>query len=300
MATGKELEFKNKLDVSGRVCFLKGTGDLAKLSITTKWSSAEIYLHGAHITHFKKKNEEPLLFLSQESRFEEGQAIRGGIPIIFPWFGAKEGFPAHGFARVKDWVLKEIVMTREGSVELHFSLPDSEKPEGVPFDLDYTVSVGETLRLRLIVINKSPDREFVYEDCLHSYFNIGGVNSVGISGLKGVNYRDKVADFAEKTETAEIIKISSEVDRVYMDTLSTVEIHDPALRRKIRIEKENSTSTVVWNPWIAKAQALPDFGNEEYQKMVCVESGNLGKNKVSLAPGKSAVLKVEISSSSSL
>jgi glucose-6-phosphate 1-epimerase len=296
MATGKGSNWDDKFGVSGRVGFTKGNGGLPKVSVTTEWSSAEIYLHGAHLTHFQRKNEEPILFLSKESRFEAGQAIRGGIPVIFPWFGPKEGHAAHGFARVKEWELKEIVNISNGGIELVLSLSEGANTEIVPFSLEYTVGVGETLALKLIVKNESSDKELTCEDCLHTYFNVGGIDAVSISGLKGANYRDKVEDFAEKTETASTIKIASEVDRVYMDTTSAVEIHDASFHRKIRIEKENSASTVVWNPWIVKAKAMPDFGDEEYQKMVCVESGNVGKNKMVLAPGKSAALKVDISS----
>jgi glucose-6-phosphate 1-epimerase len=295
MATGIGSNLNDKLGITGRVGFAKGNGGLPKIGVTTEWSSAEIYLHGAHVTHFQKKNEEPMLFLSKESRFQAGQAIRGGIPVIFPWFGSKEGHAAHGFARVKEWELKEILSTSNG-IEVVLTLSEGTDAETVPFGLEYRVGVGETLALQLLVTNKSSDKELSYEDCLHTYFNVGAIDAVSITGLKGANYRDKVENFAEKTEAGDAIKIASEVDRVYMDTTSAVEIHDASFRRKIRIEKQNSASTVVWNPWIAKAKALPDFGDEEYPRMVCVESGNLGKNKIVLAPGKSAALKVSISS----
>jgi len=107
---------------------------------------------------------------------------------------------------------------------------------------------------------------------------------------------DKVANFAKKTETEDAIKITSEVDRVYLDATGTVDIHDARLGRVIRVAKKNSASTVVWNPWIAKAQQMPDFGNDEYPKMVCVESGNVNANKVTLAPGKKSTMKVTLSS----
>ena len=102
--------------------------------------------------------------------------------------------------------------------------------------------------------------------------------------------------FAQKTEDADSIRINSEVDRIYFDTTGVVEIHDPGLGRKIRVEKSGSASTVVWNPWIAKAQQMSDFGNEEYKQMLCVESGNVVNNKVTLPPGKSSVLKVVLGS----
>ncbi|MDB6124426.1 MAG: putative glucose-6-phosphate 1-epimerase [Pedosphaera sp.] len=297
MTTGKGTDWDDKFDIPGRVRFMEGVGDLPMININTEWSSAEVYLHGAHVTQFQKKGEEPLLFLSQVSRFAEGQAIRGGIPIILPWFGAREGLPMHGFARIKNWELREIVPSKDGAIGLRFQLPDSpEAGNFPPFTADYIVTVRDTLSLELIVTNKSADQELSLEDCLHTYFTVGDISAVSITGLKGVDYLDKVENFAKKTEAGDAIKISSEVDRVYMDTTAPTEIHDARLKRKIRIEKEGSASTVVWNPWIAKAQQMPDFGNEEYQRMVCVESGNVGKNKLTIGPGKSASLKVKLSS----
>jgi glucose-6-phosphate 1-epimerase len=105
-----------------------------------------------------------------------------------------------------------------------------------------------------------------------------------------------VDDFACKLELAEAIRIRSEVDRVYLNATGPVEIHDGKWRRKILVEKTGSASTVVWNPWIAKAKAMADFGDEEYHGMVCVEAGNVGEGKISLAPGKAAVLHVRLSS----
>lgn len=280
----------------GRVTFLDGQSELPMIEVGTAWSTAEIYLHGAHVTNFTKKGEPPLLFMSQCSRFTENQPIRGGIPIIFPWFGMREGLGQHGFARVKDWDLKEFVPAPDGSVSIRFRLPDCpEAATLVPFAADYIVTVDEALTLQLVVTNRSRDESFTFENCLHTYFEVGDIAAVSIAGLKGVTYLDKAANFARKTETDEVIRIASEVDRTYLNTTSVVEITDPRLRRRIRIEKHSSLSTVVWNPWIAKAQEMPDFGNDEYQRMVCVESGNVAENQISLPPGESSTLKVRLS-----
>ena len=283
--------------VLGRVTFLDGRGDLPMLEVTTPWSSAEIYLHGAHVAHFKKKDEPPLLFLSQCSRFADGQPIRGGVPVIFPWFGQREGLGQHGFARLKDWELKEVAPAADGSVQVRFRLP--ECPEAVafpPFTVDYVVTVNQSLTLELTVANGSKDREFLFENCLHTYFAVSDVTAVAINGLKGVSYLDKVASFLEKTETSDPIRIASEVDRTYLNTTGPIEILDPRLGRRIRVEKSGSASTVLWNPWITKAQQMSDFGNEEYEQMLCVESGNVAANSINLAPGATSTLKVRLSS----
>jgi len=296
MGNGKA-EPKVPSGTPGRVAFIDGRGELPMLEVATAWSTAAIYKHGAHVSHFQKHKEPPLLFLSQCSRFAEEQPIRGGIPIIFPWFGHREGMGQHGFARAKAWDLKEFVPAPDGSVSVRFHLPDYPEASAYPaFSVDYSVTVNEALTLELKVTNNSGDEILSFENCLHTYFEVGDSSAVSITGLKGVEYLDKVENFAQKTEVNDSIRIASEVDRIYLNTTGPVEILDPALGRRIRVEKHGSVSTVVWNPWIAKAQQMPDFGNDEYQRMVCVESGNVGSNQVKLPPGESSTLMVKLSS----
>jgi D-hexose-6-phosphate mutarotase len=180
---------------------------------------------------------------------------------------------------------------------LRFSLPETAESGVWPsFTAHYVVTVTDCLTLELIVTNADPKQAFSFENCLHTYFAVGDIGDVSIAGLKGLSYLDKVDSFAQKTETADAIRINSEVDRIYLDTPGPVEIHDEKLGRRIRIEKSGSASTVVWNPWIAKGQQMPDFGNDEYRRMVCVESGNVARNKLTLPPGKSAALRVKLCS----
>jgi D-hexose-6-phosphate mutarotase len=284
------------LEIPGRVIFIDGNGNMPKVEINTAWSNAEVFMHGAHVSHFQKKNEPPVLFLSQLSRFQANTPIRGGIPVIFPWFGSREGEPSHGFARIQTWDLREIAQLTDGRISLRWSLPDCA-PAALysKFSVDYWVTVGKTLAAELIVANASADEEFTFESCLHTYFSVGDIGAVSISGLKGIEYLDQCENFARKTERADHIKICQEVDRMYLNTPGPVEIHDSKLQRRIRIEKWGSLSTVVWNPWIAKAQRLSDFGNDEYLRMVCVESGSVGENEITLPAGKSASLKIELS-----
>ncbi len=292
-----ESEAKSKFETPGRVTFLDGQSELPMLEITTASSTAEVYLHGAQVTGFKKKGEPPLLFMSQCSRFSEGQPIRGGIPVIFPWFGMREGLGQHGFARIKSWDLKEFAPSPGGSVSVRFRLADCPEASTLPpFTAEYIVTVDDTLTLQLVVTNRSSDEPFTFEDCLHTYFEVGDITAISIVGLKGTAYLDHVANFAEKSETADAIRIASEVDRIYLNTASPVEIIDPRYGRRIRLEKQGSASTVVWNPWVAKSQQMPDFGNDEYQRMVCVESGNVAANRITLPPGKSHTLTLKLSS----
>lgn len=279
------------------VLFQEGQGDLPMLEIRTAWSTAVVYLHGAHVTHFQKAGEPPLLFLSKMSRFTAGEPIRGGVPVILPWFGAREGQPSHGFARLLAWHLEEVTFLRSGEVNVRLRLPTLEDYRGfTPFAAEYNVTIGRRLRLALSVTNATPDRELVLEDCLHTYFAVSDIARTSVAGLRGVRYLDTVGERAERVETARAIRFTGETDRIYLHTPHTIEIHDRGWKRRIVIEKEGAATTVVWNPWIEKAQRMPDFGNEEYRQMVCVESGNAGPDRLTLAGGQTAALAVTLSS----
>ncbi len=279
----------HSFEIPGILTVTTGLGGLPVIHIASSWSRAEIYLHGAHITDFHKTGEHPLLFVSGSSKFEVGQAIRGGIPIIFPWFGARNGHPAHGTARITEWEITAADVIHDGSVKVVFQMPDVEN-----LAVSYQVIVGESLGLQLAVTNRG-ETEATFENCLHTYFHVGDVQSASIHGLKDSRYFDKVLD-ATFTETAEAIRIAAETDRVFLDTSADLTIEDPVLTRRIHIAKSGSLSTVVWNPWIAKSHAMTDFGDNDYPHMLCVESGNVSENRITLFPGETSRMTVELSS----
>ena len=285
-------------EIPGRVAITTGNGGLCKIKVTTSSSAAEIYPHGAHVTHFQKNGEPPLIFLSRKSWFAPGKPIRGGVPVCFPWFGNRDGEPSHGFARLTEWQLVKTAATPDGKVTLHFALPPIPGREAWKnLRTDFVVTVADTLTMELIAANDSRDGTFEVENCLHTYFHVGDIGEVSLTGLRGAPFNDFAAGDTgtRKLENDSVLRISKETNRVYPDHATTVEIHDASLQRTIRVEKSNSHSTVVWNPWTT--QKLPDdFDSAEHKQMVCVESGNVKQNKILLAPGKASVLKVILSS----
>jgi glucose-6-phosphate 1-epimerase len=298
MSTQTFPESLRKFEIPGRVALAKGNGSLPKINVVARHSTAEIYLHGAHVTAFQKNGEPPLLFLSRQSRFAAGEAIRGGVPICFPWFGPREGDVAHGFARVTEWKLIETATTADGTVTLTFRLPmPPERTAWERLRAEFIVTVSDQLTMELVATNDSADKAVEIENCLHSYFHVGGINQVYIAGLQGAPFDDFAAGAAgaRKLENDSVLRIARETNRVYPDSTETVEIRDENLKRTIRVEKFNSHSTVVWNPWTT--QKLPDdFDPAEHKIMVCVESGNVKQNKISFPPGKTTALKVILSS----
>jgi D-hexose-6-phosphate mutarotase len=287
-----------RLQIPGRVEIVNGHGQLPLVKIHTPWSTAEIYLHGAHVTGFQKNGEPPLIFMSARSYFAAGKPIRGGVPICFPWFGNRDGEPSHGFARLTEWQLVKATAAPNGTVTVTFALPGiAGSSNWNLLRTEFVVTVSDKLTMELTMASESCDGMVDIENCLHTYFHVADISAVTLTGLENAPFDDFAFGAGGKRSAAENapLHIAQETNRVYPDNIAAVEIRDGKLKRVIRVEKFNSKSTVVWNPWTT--QKMPeDWGAGEHFNMVCVESGNVKQNKLSLAPGKSAALKVVLSS----
>jgi len=292
------IEHLKKYEIPGRVAVTTGNGGLAKLVITSKSSTAEIYTHGAHITQFQKNGEPPLLFLSHKSWFAPGQPIRGGIPICYPWFGGREGEPSHGYARLVEWQLVKTAATPDGAVTLHFALPQVPGREAWKnLRTEFIATIADTLTMELISANDACGEALQVEACLHTYFHVGNIEATHLTGLQGAPFDDFAFGAVAAPRPAETapLRFFQETNRVYPHNASTVEIHDEKLKRIVRVEKFNSQSTVVWNPWTTQ-KLSGDFDPAEHTDMVCVESGSVKQDKLTLAPGQTSSLKVILSS----
>lgn len=269
--------------------------------VANQHALANIALQGAHIATFQPRGEEPVLWLSPNAKFAPGKSIRGGVPLCWPWFGPHKTdskLPGHGFARTVPWELLETKAHSDGSTSLRFGLIENDTtraqwPHASTAQLE--VTVGRSLKVELVTTNTG-NTPFELGEALHTYFQISDVDNMTITGLEGCEYLDKVQDFARNTQQGGI-RIGSEVDRVYVNTSADCVIEDKGLKRAIRIAKQGSRSTVVWNPWKEKAEKMGDFGPALHRDMVCVESGNALENVITLQPGEThrlvAVYSVE-------
>ncbi len=287
---------------SDQVKFSKGSGNFVFIEITNAKAKAKICTYGAHIMEFTPCKQRPLLWMSGNSWYELGKPIRGGVPICWPWFGAgaSEMLPAHGFARISQWHVIDIKSLEYGATQVELALcrEDVSNPAltGFPFELRMEFIIGSELQMRLSMKNLG-DQPQTISAALHTYFSVSAVEQVLIRGLDQVGFEDRVVGASKPYGNTQVgdIKIDREVDRLYLDTRSAVEIIDPGFDRLIRIEKEGSASTVIWNPWIRKSQAMPDFGDEEYHGMLCVEAVNAGSDTRIIAPGIEHALVQRIS-----
>jgi glucose-6-phosphate 1-epimerase len=266
-------------------------------SVSSAAAKAEISLYGAHVLSYTPSGGKDLLFMSSKSLFSVGKAIRGGIPICFPWFGphaTEKSFPIHGFARVSQWTL-DSVREEEGSTILALSLSDSEETRKLwphAFRLGLRISVGASLDMAMKVENPGK-AAFSVSDALHSYFRVKAVKAVRVEGLDKLSYIDRVGERTVRKQSGPVA-ISGETDRVYLKS-KALSITDPGLGRTILIERKSFPDAVVWNPWIDRSKAMADFGDEEYKSMICVEAASVFDNAILLEPGKSAVQKMSLS-----
>ncbi len=287
------------LEIPHRVTFEDGPGGLVRIAVTTPLAEARLYLQGAHVAHYQPAGSHPLLFMSGSSHYAPNKAIRGGVPICFPWFGPRAGHPeapAHGFARTLPWEVESIQCVEE-IVTIVLRLDANAQTRALwphDFALRHRIVIGSQLEMTLETHNPS-ENSWSFEQALHTYLLVKDVRDIPIAGLSGVEFIDKVEGGTRKLQDAAPIRITAETDRVYCATQTACVIDDPGLQRRITVGKSGSNTTVIWNPWTEKARAMADFGDEEWPGMLCIETANTGADAVTLTPGATHSMSATIS-----
>ncbi len=270
----------------------------APLELTAQGGSGEVYEHGAHLASWVPADHDPVIWMSALARFEPSVAIRGGVPIIFPWFGSGRSGqlnPAHGFARTRQWQLLS-QGNEGGDAVASFALDGAAASEPnfpYAFAARYVIRLGSTLQLHLTVENTG-EVPFSFEEALHTYFRVGDVRQIRVEGLDGCTYLDQAdpSGLVARQQAGDVT-FTGETDRIYASS-DPVRLVDPVLGRTLTIEKQHSASTVVWNPWIQKAGRMGDFGDDEWTSMVCIEGGNLRDSAVELQPGQAHEMRYTV------
>ena len=274
------------------VDFLSGPGDLPVVALRSDLGEVIVALNGAHVLNYQTADGISVLWRSQHSNFQAGKPIRGGIPLCWPWFGphpTDPTKPSHGFARTSQWALTNVNRSVPGGgVAVEFGLSDSPESRGLwphRFALRYRVAViPGALRVELTTVN-SGSEPFTITAALHSYFGVPSIEAVRIHGFDGSRYLDQLANLSEHSQSGPI-SFTGEVDRIYTNVPRRAEIVASPSGHRIEVESEGSRSSVIWNPWIAKARRMPDFGDEEYREMVCLETANAGPDSITLKPSE--------------
>ena len=255
--------------------------------ISNSLATASVSLYGGHIVSWQPKTQtKPVLWLSDLVKFQQGKAIRGGVPICWPWFGAhpsQASLPGHGYARITPWELNSVHTLANGTTELNLSLGKSDLSQlywQAEVHLELKITVGDILEISLTTVNKS-DHEVTITEGLHTYFQISDIANIRVVGLEGSDYIDLVNQNESHTQHG-AITFDGELGRIFLNNQSTCVIEDPALNRRIRIEKNGSNSTAVWNPGLGVASKMEDLGAAGWRDMVCVESANALGNRITL------------------
>jgi D-hexose-6-phosphate mutarotase len=278
--------------------------DIVLIHINHPMATATISLEGGQVLKWQPTSEaEPVLWFTDPTHWLPSRAIRAGVPICWPWFGAhltEQAAPAHGYARLCNWEVAAISIGPSGTVDIDLSMvPTHEAATCFPLraSLATRISVGETLSILLTTFNNG-EAPITITEALHAYFKVGDIDDIQIEGLDGCDYIDLIHQNIRKTQVG-AVRFASEAGKVFLNTLKDCLIIDRTLGRTIKIEKSGSHSTVVWNPWLETASKMKDLGPVAWQKMVCVESANALDNFVTLEPGGQHTLTVKYSIASS-
>ncbi len=297
MTTVQQLNAQFGID--RQLAFREDVSGLIVAEINNPQATASLCLQGAHLMAWQPKSQSsPVIWLSRDAKLAAGKSIRGGVPVCWPWFGAhasESGFPAHGYARTSPWQVVESGNEPNGATRLTLRLTENEKTRAQwPYScsLDLTVIIGEMLRMELSTKNTG-ESDFTISEAMHTYFKISDIGAVRVTGLAGCDYWDKVGGSTLKRQDG-IIRFAGETDRVYINSAAECAIEDDGLKRRIRVSKSGSLSTVVWTPWTEKAERMGDLGQPDgWREMLCVESSNAFDNMVQVAPGTKHTLVVE-------
>lgn len=255
------------------------------LRLRASGSEALVFLQGAHVTSFRTAEHGELCWLSEHAVFAPGKAIRGGIPICFPWFGphpSNPELPAHGFARTRSFQLIGSEASGDNVTAELLLESDAQTQALFPhvFAARLRVTVGRELSVAFEVENTG-ESAFDYELALHTYLGVNDARELEIDGLSGARYTDKVTGQQDLVQGSEPLRLTGETDRVY-DSAARVTVHDGG--RRLIVDKTRSSTTVIWNPWAEKAQRLPDMGDDEWPHLLCVEAANAGAHRIHLPP----------------
>lgn len=287
--------------IPDQLAFIAGPGGLPLIQVHNAHAQAQVSLHGGQVLSFRPHTASAdLLFVSERARYQAGTAIRGGIPVCWPWFGADPeglGRPNHGFARTQVWSVGGIAALPGGATQITLALTDTPDTRAIwphTFQLGLEITVGPTLRLALVTHNTG-DQPFTITQALHSYLAVGELAQTRVTGLDGGHYIDKAAGaLGTLGQQMGAVTFTTEVDRIYSGAPTVLSVQDGAGQRTLRIRSEGSRTAVVWNPGATLAAGMADLKDDEYQRFVCVETANVVDDAVTVPSGGEHRMVAEI------
>jgi len=271
---------------------------LVMLEMRNAHGSTVMTTQGATVLSYVPRRGREVIWVSESARFDGSKAVRGGIPVCWPWFGPHPddpALPAHGFARQAIWEPIDVA-TEDGGHRATFRLePDARIRSMWPqaFRLELTVRLADRLEVELRATNLDSEPVGISE-ALHSYFRVGCARGIAVDGLDGLDYWDKQQGGVRGVQD-ESLRVDPPIDRVFFRHTRPVSIRDGG--RVIHVEKLGSATTVVWNPGPEGVRAFDDIPDPAWEDMLCVEAANALDERYMLGPGETHVLGTRISAS---
>ena len=262
--------------------------DLTLLQLDSGSFCATLSLLGGQLLSYQPYGQQPWLYMSPQALLQTGKAIRGGIPVCWPWFGphpTDSSAPAHGVARQQAWQL--LAVEQDGDA-FHVKLQGPHW-QGLDVELEYTLS--DHIAMQLHTHNHSQQPHTV-STALHSYLAVSDSRRIRLAGLEDAVFEDKVAARYSRMP-AQPLALQGEFDAIVYSEADVI-LSDPGWQRKLHISRSGSGSVVVWNPWQDKAARLADLPDEGWQDFVCIEAANAGEDSYTLPPGASHTLGCQI------
>lgn len=284
-----------RFGIAGMAAVTQGKGGFPLVEVTVPGARAVVSAYAGQVLSYQPDGHEDLFFLSSKAFWADGKAIKGGVPVCWPWFGPDpegKGRPGHGFVRNRAWDLRAVEALGDGRVQVRVGLTDSDATRAIwprAFDLEMAVTVGAGGIDTALTTRNTGTEPIPLTQGLHTYFRVGDIAAVKVHGLEGTTYIDKMDNGAMKTQQGPVT-IAREVDRIHTGVGRDLAIEDSALRRTIRIRASGSASAVVWNPWDVTAAGMADLEPNDYLRMICVETTNAGSDVVTVEPGGSHTL----------
>ena len=266
-----------------------------RVRVSGPCAAGEIDLVGATVTSWMPRGRGEQLWLSPTTARTPGTAIRGGIPICWPWFGphpADAAQPGHGTVRRLPWRCTGHALADDGAVEVALEPEAGPGPATHP-DLAVSLRVRFGTALHAALLTRAVGRSAAtFSAALHTYLRVDDVRQVRLDGLDGVPYRDKIDQGRFKVQAGPV-SFTGPTDRVYQPCPPTVTLHDGA--RRLRIASSGAGACVVWNPWAEGAERIADMPRDSWPGFVCVEAADVFESAVTLAPGTAHLLEQAVS-----
>jgi len=260
-------------------------------------------LQGAHVLSWLPAGQRDVFWLSPAC-LPEPAAIRGGVPVCWPWF-AKQGQAStamqHGPVRNFPWQISalhccsddEISLTLQPILPPENLLAAAAIPAGLHVSL--CITLGQTLSQTLQTHNHG-SAPFELSQALHSYYAVSHAQRVAIEGLQGLTYTDRLRDLTQDVQRSPFA-LDHACDRTYAHPLDVTAqrnhrytLVDAAWQRRIVIDVEGSRSVVVWNPGQETTRNIADVPDDKWPDFMCIEATNAGPDVIHLQPGESHAL----------